>query len=476
MNKNICIHGHFYQPPREDAWTGVIEEQKSAAPFHDWNERITAECYRPNTESPIHGENNNPIKTVNNYEWISFNIGPTLFSWLEQNDPATYQKIIKADHNSLAHFKGYGSAIAQAYNHIIMPLANDRDKQTQVIWGIKDFEYRFRRKPLGMWLPETAVDLKTLEVLAENHILFTILAPKQAKSIKLINDQNWTSVNESTLNTKVAYLCRLPSGKTIHLFFYDGFISSELAFGKIIQSGVEIANHMLGKFDHKNTAELVHVATDGETYGHHRQFGNMALSYLIEHIQKNNLAKITNYALFLKEHKTEYEVEIHENTAWSSSVGVERWCAAGGGCINYKKSWTQKWRAPLREAMDWLRDELIPLYEKGMKGKGDPWVKRDHFIDDILHKRKRPPLLEMQHMAMLMYTSCGWFFDDISGIETVQILQYAARAMEIAKEECGVNLEQKFLKILSRARSNYRRKGTGEDIYVNEVKKRALHV
>ena len=476
MNKYICIHGHFYQPPREDAWTGVIEEQRSAAPFHDWNQRITAECYRPNTESPIHGENNKPIKAINNYEWISFNIGPTLLSWLEQNAPETYHKILLADQNRLRHFKDCGSAIAQAYNHIIMPLANERDKQTQVVWGIKDFEHRFRRKPLGMWLPETAVDLKTLEVLAKNKITFTILAPKQAKEVRKIGDKNWIAVNESTLNTRVPYICKLPSGKSIHLFFYDGFISSEVAFGKIIHSGVDMANMMLKSFEELDSPQLVHIATDGETYGHHRQFGNMALSYLIEYIQKHQLARITNYVQFLKEHKTEYEVEINENTAWSSSIGVERWKSAEGGCIHYKKTWNQKWRAPLRESMDWLRDQLIPLYEQGMKGTGDPWLKRDQFIEEILNKKERQPLLEMQHMAMLMYTSCGWFFDDISGIETIQIMQYAARAMEIAKEELDVDLEPHYLKILAKARSNYKRKGTGKDIYLNNVKKRTSHV
>ncbi len=477
MNKYICIHGHFYQPPREDAWTGVIERQRSAAPFHNWNERITEECYRANTQSPILGENGEPNKIINNFEWMSFNIGPTLFSWLEAHDPQTYKLILEADRKSMGHFDGCGNAIAQAYNHLIMPLANERDKQTQVIWGIKDFEYRFKRKPLGMWLPETAVDLRTLEILVEHGIKFTILAPKQAKAVKSLAATEWTEVDENTINTKVPYVCHLPSGDSINLFFYDGFISSEVAFGKIIRNAEEMYNHMIKAVDGEpDELELVHIATDGETYGHHRRFGNMAFSYLVEHTQTNKHVNIANYTKVLKDYAIADEVRIHENTAWSSSVGVERWKSAEGGCIHHKEGWTQEWRGPLREAMDWLRDELIPVYEQAMRERGeDPWQARNNYIQRILECSNTDPILDMQHMSMLMYTSCGWFFDDVSGIETVQILQYAARAIELAREECGVELEPGFLKILSEAKSNHKRKGTAKDIYGRMIKRRKRH-
>lgn len=477
MNKYICIHGHFYQPPREDAWTGVIEKQPSAAPYDNWNQRITKECYRANTQSPILPGKDHTGKMVNNFEWMSFNIGPTLFSWLKEYDEQTYQRIIEADRKSCEHFDGCGNAIAQAYNHLIMPLANERDKRTQVIWGIRDFEYRFGRKPLGMWLPETAVDLKTLEMLAEYGIEFTILAPKQAKSIRVLKDDVWIDVDETTVNTKIPYLCNLPSGASINLFFYDGFISSEIAFGQIIRDAKLIYKHMAKRIQEKSDVlELIHIATDGETFGHHRRFGNMALSYLIEHVAEVGDVKLTNYSQILKNYPVRFEAEIHENTAWSSSVGIDRWMAAGGGCIEDRKGWTQAWRKPLREAMDWLRDQLIPVYERQMgKEYGDPWQRRDEYIVDILENKPSHPLLEMQHMAMLMYTSCGWFFDDVSGIETEQILQYAARAIELADQHAGVDLEGGFVEILDEAKSNIVTRGTGKDIYLNMMKRRKEH-
>ncbi|MCA9394640.1 MAG: DUF3536 domain-containing protein [Candidatus Omnitrophica bacterium] len=477
MKKYICVHGHFYQPPREDAWTGKIEEQPSAAPFHNWNERITAECYRPNTESPVNEKDGVPSKLLNNFAWISFNVGPTLMSWLAEHSPETYEGIIDGDRRSCTNFGGFGSAMAQAYNHIIMPLANERDKRTQVIWGIEDFQFRFGRRPLGMWLPETAVDTATLEVLAEHGILFTILAPKQARRVKPAGSKRWKAVTEDSLDVRRPYACQLPSGNSIVLFFYDGYLSNQLAFGDLIKNGQVIAEAMAATLDTGSEGpQIAHIATDGETYGHHRQFGNMALSYLIETVNSSREVMLTNYAEYLHRYPPTDQVEIQENTAWSSAVGVERWRSGGGGCIYPRKHWNQNWRGPLREAMDWLRDALIPVYEQGMAREGrDPWQARDEYIYAILQGENDHPLLEMQHMAMLMYTSCGWFFDDISGIETVQILQYAARAMELAHEHGGVDLEPEFLRILSWARSNDIRQGTGRDIYQTHIKNRVHH-
>lgn len=477
MTKHVCVHGHFYQPPREDAWTGRIEEQPSAAPFPDWNQRITAECYRPNTQSPLQVQGQPRSTAMNNFSRMSFNVGPTLMSWLAKHDPSTYEGIIEGDRLSCEYFGGYGSAIAQAYNHLIMPLANERDKRTQVIWGIEDFQSHFGRRPLGMWLPETAVDTATLEVLSEYGIQFTILAPKQAQRVRPLGTKRWQSVNETTLDVRKPYLCLLPSGRSIALYFYDGYISSELAFGDIIKSGEKIAELLMGTLDpDSKEPQIGHIATDGETYGHHRQFGNMALSHLLKRVMDDDECELTNYAQLLNTHPPHDEVDIHENTAWSSSIGVERWKSGQGGCIHFRKHWNQNWRAPLREAMDGLRDALIPLYEEGMEQEGrNPWQARDEYIHEILRGSNSHPLLEMQHMAMLMYTSCGWFFDDISGIETIQIMQYAARAMEIANEYCGVDLEPEFLRVLSWARSNDRRQGTGKDIYLKNIRSKVCH-
>jgi len=489
MKKYICVHGHFYQPPRENPWTGVIEEQGSAAPDHDWNERITSECYAPNAQTQILNNQDEAIHTVNNYSQISFNFGPTLLSWMEKSSPETYQSILEADQGSLARFSGHGAAIAQAYNHVIMPLANDRDKRSQVIWGIKDFEYRFKRKPEGMWLPETAVNLDTLEILAEQGIVFTILAPNQAQSVARIGSDKWEDVTDGTIDTQLPYLCRLPSGKEINIFFYNGHISNEIAFGEMLKNGVDLAKSLIKQYPKPlGCPRLVHIANDGETYGHHHSFGNMALAYMLYYIETNHLARVTIYGEFLAKNPPEYEVRIMEDTSWSCFHGVQRWKANCGCQLDSEKKWNQEWRKYLRETLDWLRDQLIPFYEQSMSAYyDDPWQIRNNYINVILDpseenlanviwsdarqelsvedKVKIRNLLGMQHHAMLMYTSCGWFFDDISGLESTQILQYAARAMQLAKEVGSDDLEDEFLNRLASAQSNIPEMGNGRTIY-----------
>lgn len=477
MNRCICIHGHFYQPPRENPWLEEVEVQDSAYPYHDWNERITAECYAPNTASRILDSANRIIDIVNNYSKISFNFGPTLLSWMERHEPDVYQAIIEADRISQDQFHGHGSALAQPYNHMIMPLANARDKRTQIIWGIKDFEHRFKRKPRGMWLPETAVDLETLEIMAEQGIEFTILEPHQARKARKIGDEKWNDVNKGTIDPKMPYLCNLPSGKTIHLFFYDGPVSRDIAFGKLLESGEHFASRLVSVFSKHEDPQLVHVATDGESYGHHHRYGEMALSYALHHIESDNMAKLTNYSEFLQRYPSTHEVKIVEQTSWSCAHGVERWKADCGCSTGIHSEWTQAWRAPLRKAMDWLRDHLIPIYEREIDSYSiDPWQARDDYIDVILNrsvqnvegfflrsgvqersreeKSKLLKLLEMQRFAMLMYTSCGWFFDEISRIETIQVMQYANRAMQLNEEVGGKDLESGYLNILKQAPSN----------------------
>lgn len=489
MKKYICIHGHFYQPPRENPWTGAIEEQASAAPNHDWNERITDECYAPNAQTQILNNRDQALKTVNNYSQISFNFGPTLLSWLEKSSPETYRLVLEADKTSIARFSGHGAAIAQAYNHVIMPLANDRDKRFQVIWGIRDFEYRFKRKPEGMWLPETAVDVATLEVLAEQGIIFTILAPNQVKSVAQIGSNDWEDVADGAIDTQLSYLCCLPSGRKINIFFYNGYISNEVAFGEMLKNGVTFAKALIKQYPRPlGRKRLVHIANDGETYGHHHTFGNMALAYMLYHIEINHLAKVTIYGEFLEKNPPEYEVKIKDDTSWSCFHGVERWKANCGCHLDDEKEWHQEWRKDLRETLDWLRDQLIPFYEQSMSAYyDDPWQIRNNYIDVILdpseenlahcvwsaarqelsveEKAEIRSLLEMQRHAMLMYTSCGWFFDDISGLESIQILQYAARAMQLAKEVGGGDLEEEFLNRIASAESNVPEMENGRTIY-----------
>jgi len=489
----VCVHGHFYQPPRENPWLEEIELQYSAYPYRDWNRRIVAECYDPNASSRMIDEKGRIIDIVNNYANISFNFGPTLLGWMERFQPEIYKAILDADKLSMEKFSGHGAALAQCYNHIIMPLCNDKDKRTQVIWGIKDFESRFKRSPEGMWLPETAVDLSTLEVLAEYNIAFTILAPHQAKRFKKLQDKEWQEAKEGEFETKIPYRCKLPSGREIVIFFYDGPISHDIAFGGLLNSGEGLANRLLSAFpqDHKESL-LVHVATDGETFGHHHRFGEMALSYCLNYIESKGFAQIGIYSQFLSKNPPKHEVEINERSSWSCAHGVERW-RLNCGCRVGGNNWNQEWRKPLRIAMDWLRDELRSIYETQIQPFCEkPWSVRDEYIYVLLdrgientqgflnriavkelsqeEKVKILKLLEMQKYAMFMYTSCGWFFDDISGIESIQILQYAARAIQLAREVSRINLEDDFVKRLEEAKSNVAEHKNGAFIYKKFIK------
>jgi alpha-amylase/alpha-mannosidase (GH57 family) len=495
MGKYICIHGHFYQPPRENPWLEGVELQDSAYPYHDWNERITAECYAPNTASRILDPEKRVVDIANNYSKISFNFGPTVLSWMERHQPEVYQAILGADRLSMEKYSGHGSALAQAYSHMILPLANKRDKYTQVIWGIRDFEKRFGRSPEGMWLPETAVDTETLEVLTEFGIKFTILAPRQAKRVRrMARGAKWHDMSGGRVDPTTAYLCLLPSKKSITLFFYDGPISQDIAFGGLLNKGEDLAQRLLSAFtDHRTWPQIVHIATDGETYGHHHRFGDMALAYCLHFIESQNLAKITNYGEYLEKHPPTHWVEIFGNSSWSCIHGVERWKENCGCNSGMHQGWSQAWRKPLREAMDWLRDALIPLYEeKAMEYLKDPWKARDEYIEVILDRsventekfikqnavkelsrEKKTTLLkflEMQRNAMLMYTSCGWFFDEISGMETTQIMRYSARAIQLAEELSGASLERDYLQILQKAPSNIPEFENGAKTYERFVK------
>ena len=489
MEKYICIHGHFYQPPRENAWLEVIEVQDSAHPYHDWNERITAECYGPNTASRILNSSGVITNIINNYSRISFNFGATLLSWMEQNDRETYDAILAADRLSIENFGGHGSALAQVYNHMIMPLATRRDKETQIIWGIRDFAHRFNRLPDGMWLAETAVDTETLELLVENNIRFTILAPRQAKAFRKEGETSWTPADKG-FDTRRPYNYTLPSGKTIVLFFYDGQISQGVAFDGLLNDGRKLADSLIAPLDKSSAeAQLSHIATDGETYGHHHKHGDMALAFCLDYIERHTKVRLTNYAQFLSLHPPTHEIQIHEYSSWSCVHGVERWrndcgCNTGG-----KPHWNQRWRKPLRDTLDWLRDELEKIFQaEASPIIKDIWLARNEYINVILRRNDEtirkylrdhcsqavdPPqvlrLMEVQRNAMLMYTSCGWFFDEVSGIETTQIMQYACRAMQLVSQISEVNLELEFRKRLESIPSNNPALVNASNIYTKFV-------
>ena len=494
MDRNLCIHCHFYQPPRENPWLEIVEQQDSAYPYHDWNERINAECYAPNAASRILGPGDRITRIVNNYSRISFNVGPTLLSWMADRAPETYQAILDADRESQQRFSGHGSAIAQVYNHMIMPLANRRDKQSQVVWGLRDFQHRFGRDPEGMWLAETAVDIETLEVLAANGIKFTVLAPYQAKAERRVTTPKFKNVEGGKIDPTRPYVCNLPSGRSINLFFYDGPISRAVAFEGLLSDGERFAQRLISGFaDRRGWKQLMHIATDGETYGHHHNKGEMALSYALHYIESNKLAQLTNYGEYLTINPPTHEVEIVENTAWSCSHGIGRWNTDCGCNFGSKPGWNQSWREPLRTALDHLRDSLMePFQTKASELLLDPWRARDEYVNVVLDRSdasldkflaanaKRGlskdeigtvlSLLEMQRHAMLMYTSCGWFFDELSGLETVQVIMYAGRALQIAQRLFPDHHEEAFRELLRAAKSNVAEFSDGAQIFDHFVK------
>ena len=496
----VCVHGHFYQPPRENPWLESIEVQDSAAPYHDWNDRITAECYAPNGASRITNTENEIIRIMNNYARMSFNFGPTLLSWLQDSAPRTYRMILDADRASAERYGGHGSALAQVYNHMIMPLANRRDALTQIRWGIADFEMRFGRKPEGMWLAETAVNREVLDLMAQEGIKFTILAPHQCARVRRRPEPGatpypWLGTPDATVDTRHPYSVPLDQGRSIAVFFYDGPNSRAIAFEGLLNSGEDFGRRLIDGFhppgySEIERAQLSHVATDGESYGHHHKQGEMALSYAMHWIQDGDEARLTNYGEFLENFPPQWEAEVEESTSWSCVHGVERW-RSNCGCNGGKPGWNQEWRAPLREALDFLRDAVAPLSEEFARPLlKDLWAARDAYIH-VINNRSREStasffaahqrheltaaervaaleILELQRHTQLMYTSCGWFFDEISGIETVQIIAYAGRVLQLAAKlfgQCGAALEAEFLKILEKAESNLPEMGNGAEVY-----------
>jgi len=497
----LCIHGHFYQPPREDPWTGEIRNEPSAAPFNNWNERILFECYKPNTEAEIIDlQNKIVLERVNNFKYLSFNFGPTLLQWIKKAHFETFQKIIYADKWSVNKHNGFGNAIAQVYNHIIMPLATREDKITQIRWGMRDFEYHFGRKSFGLWLPEAACDNATIQALIDENVKFIILDPSQAASIRKFGTSNWIDVTDGSIDTTRAY--RIFDGtdkRYIDVFFYNSYLSKNIAFGDLAFDANHFLNTVISSVNNNISEQLISIVADGETFGHHKKFTERTLAYIFDYLVEEKGISVINFTEYLVLHPPQYEVKLKPGkdglgTAWSCSHGVGRWMEDCGCSTGGQPGWNQKWRTPLRIALNNLKKKLDDIFiNEGSKFLIDVWQARNSYIDIILdssdsnisvffkenskrHLTKKEisrciELLEMQKLSMFMFTSCGWFFSDISGIETVKILEYAVRAIELAEKISKESLFDEFANMLENAKSNISEIGNGKNI-LESIRKR----
>lgn len=496
MPSVLVVHGHFYQPPRENPWTEEVDQEPSAEPYHDWNARISAECYTANGYARLYDAAGRIDRVLNTYGKISFNFGPTLMRWLERNEPDTYARILAGDRESSARL-GHGNAIAQAYNHMILPLATPRDRRTQIRWGIADFVWRFGRRPEGMWLPETGIDAATLADLIDEGLRFTILAPSQALRVRPAPNAPWRDVSDGSIDPTRAYKCLHPdgSGRAISVVFYDGPIASDVSFGATLSSSQTFLDRIEGaRVRSRDHVELLHIANDGETYGHHKRFGDLTLGHALEVEAARRGLPVTNYAAYLADNPPTWQAELKpgpdgEGTAWSCAHGVGRWSRDCGCAISPRPGWNQRWRGPLRHAFDLVRDAIAPHLQAAGPFR-DPWAARDDYIDLVLSRTaereqaffdkhgvghdqeervRARQLLEMQRHAMLMYTSCGWFFDDVAGLEAVQVMKYAGRVLDLCDAAGVPSPREALLDALAGARSNEPRAGTGADVFRREV-------
>ncbi len=494
MSKFFVLHGHFYQPPREDPWWMSISRQDSAYPNHDWNDKIYWECYLPNATARIFDRDSKIIQMVNNYSYINFDFGPTLFLWLREKHPDFIRLIKEADLKSMERNNGHGNAIAQPFNHMIMPLASDRDKDTQLFWGLRFFESVFNRKSEGIWLPEAACNYATLKHLKNHNIKYIILAPNQVEKVRKIGKKEWQDVSDGSVDVGLSYRIFLDKDKNdyIDCFFYQGDISHAISFQHIMHSAQSCAKRISSSY---SANSFLSLATDGETFGHHHPFSEMCLAYLMKYELSSEKIEPINYGKFLEDNPPKHEAFIKEGegglgTSWSCSHGVRRWYDDCGCKTVNKPGWNQSWRKPLRDSLDWLSEELDKIFVSiGSEVLNNPWEARNDFIEIIIEPSDKSleefigkhckdierassalKLLDMEHMRMLYYTSCGWFFDEISGIEPVQNLNYAARAIQLAREISGVDLEEVFLERLKLAKSNLDEFKDGRGVYERFVK------
>ena len=473
----IVVHGHYYQPPREDPWLEYVEAEATAAPFHDWNQRIERECYRAVTAARLPGRGGRIARIENALEWTSFDFGPTLLDWMEREVPGTYTDVLAADRAGRDRL-GHGNAVAAPYHHVILPLASRREKVAEVRWGIADFRRRFGRAPEGMWLPETAVDDETLDVLAQHDVAFTILAPHQV---------------DRPPAHGLPGLYRTGGGREIALFVYDGPLSHDVAFGSAIKDGVAWARRILAEARAGAEPSVAAVATDGETYGHHHRFGEMALARMLAEVRRAPAAELTNFAAVLARHGAAHRLGIVAPSSWSCVHGVGRWRTDCGCRIGAERGWHQRWRAPLRQAVEWLAGELHEAFEREAAGLlADPWAARDAYAESFGalgepdggfvrvqalraltdgEAVRAGELLELERNALRLFTSCAWFFDDVGGLEQLQVLRYAARAIELAGSH-GPRLETGFVRRLAGAVSNDPAVGDARRMYLEKARPR----
>lgn len=491
----VVLHAHFYQPPRDDPWTESVQREWTAAPYHDWNERIEAECYGANAHARVYGESGRIVDIVNNYAHLNFNIGPTLFSWLESQAPYTYARILEADRLSQKLNDGHGGAIAQAYSHAILPLCNDRDRETQIRWGIADFRFRFRRAPEAMWLPETACDLRTADALAKHGMRYVILSPHQADRVKYGSSKQWVDVSDGSIDPRRPYRLSLPEGRAITCFFYDGPIAHAMSFEAMLDTSRGIAARLQqAAMADRGDDQLIHVATDGETYGHHKRHADRSLAYFIRKEAEEHRLRLTNYGAHLDRVSVEDEVEIKnaEGTAWSCAHGLGRWIRDCGCNAGRQPGFRQHWRGPLRLALDGLRDQAAAVLEElATDDLHDVWEARNEYVDVLLRRTAEArshflkaharsslgtkarvrvfELLEAHRMTQLMYASCGWFFDDLAGLETTQIMKYAGMAAHLLESATGRPFLPSLLEGLAQAQSNIPEEGNGADVFRRHV-------
>src|ERR1043166_2329896 len=495
MTVALVVHGHFYQPPRENPWTELVDPEPGARPFNDWNERVHAECYRPNAHARISDQYGRVERIVNNYANLSFNFGPTLLAWLERRFPQTYARVLEADHASASRLRGHGNAIAQGFHHAPLPLCNERDRRTQIRWGVADFRLRFRREPESLWLPETACDEATLDALIEEGLKYVVLSPSQAGGVRpLGSPADWDDVSGGGVDTTVPYSYQNSDarGRSLAVFFYDGGIARAVAFESLVASSQALVA-ACARAAERGGAQLVNVATDGESYGHHFRFGDRSIAYALEEEAARRGLRVTNYGEFLEENGPAFEVRLRPDpegrgSAWSCPHGLGRWTRDCGCHASAPEGWNQRWRAPLRAALDFLRDRTAQQFEEaGGDLFTDPWAARDAYVGLLVDRSasreeffrshaarmlsrdeevRALTLLEAQRMSLALYATCGWFFNDISGIETLQTLRHAARAVELMTE---AGLEPPlggFVERLAEAQSNLPDKGNGADIFL----------
>ncbi len=496
-NRYFCIHGHFYQPPRENPLMDQVELQPSAAPIHDWNERVFRECYAPNGASRILDSHGRIRDIANNYAYMSFNIGPTLFSWLEEKHAYTYSRILEADRLSCERLEGHGNALAQVYNHVIMPLATAEQKRLQIRWGIADFERRFKRKPEGMWCAETAINMDTVVALIREGIKFTVLAPTQAYKVRALSEESWADVSHNNVDPRRPYrIFPVDADGTpiekgyLDVFFYDGPLSHGVGFEHLLKDSVRFGERISGAFDHRDSNDqLVSVCTDGESYGHHEPFGDMCAAFLFQDVAPRLEMTPVNYAWYLAKHPPGHEVRLKnahgDGTAWSCAHGVGRWkedcgCSTGG-----QPGWNQKWRGPLRHAFDLLYNAADAFVQAGGPALFKDWARAqdsallawqldagvrkawwDANLKPEADKSRAADLIEILRFSHYVFTSCAWFFSELTGIETVQNLKYAQRVLSLL-EASGAEpaVRRDFLAALSEAKSNLEAK-PGDQVFL----------